>query len=100
MQTRFCCRHGPDVEWASARRLALVADLTGRLGHPDQPGGHDRVGGQGAARGVDGHVVAQAQRRGQQWLLVREGGLDLGHLDRAVLDAGGGRRGAHRAGQA
>ena len=24
MQTRFCCRHGPDVEWASARCPPLI----------------------------------------------------------------------------
>ena len=82
MQTRFCCRHGPDVEWPSVRCLPLIADLAGRLGDPDQAGRHDRVRRQRAARRVDRDVVAEPERLDEQRLLVGEGRLDLGHLDR------------------
>ena len=92
-QTRFCCRHGPDVECASVRRSALVSDLRGRLDDADQAGRHDRVRGQRAARRVDRHVGTEPERLDEHRFLVGERGLELGHLDRGLVEPGGlGRR--------
>ncbi len=52
-QTRFCCRHGPDVACATrAPRLAVDDALRG-LADADEAGGHHRVRRQRAARRVD-----------------------------------------------
>ena len=68
--TRFCCRHGPLVAWATARLDVAVDDALRRLAEADQPGGHDRVGAQRAARRVDVDVAVEAERRPQEHLLV------------------------------
>ena len=51
-QTRFCCRHGPEVAWARAVRADPVHDPAGRLPDADEAGHHDAVGGQRTARRV------------------------------------------------
>ena len=90
MQTRFCCRHGPDVEWASAR---FPPPNTWFGGVPDagEPGRHDRVRRERAARRVHRDVVAEAERPAQQDLLVGERGLQLRDLDRTGAEPGGRR---------
>jgi hypothetical protein len=88
-QTRFCCRHGPLVAWATPRSAVAGGDAVRHLADADHAGGHHRVGGQGAAGRVDHHVVAQAQGLvAQDELLVAERGVQLGHVDRAVGHAG------------
>ena len=62
MQTRFCCRHGPDVECASVRCLPPSKMWSAASAMRHEAGGHDRVGGERAARRVHGHVGAEAER--------------------------------------
>ena len=81
-QTRFCCRHGPDVAWRQHPAGVAVADAGGGLADADEPGGHDRIGGERAARRVHDHVVGEAQRVAQDQLLVRERRVQLGDVDR------------------
>ena len=56
-------------------------DGPGRLADADEAGRHHRVGRQRAARGVHGDAVAQTQGLGEDQLLVRVGGVQLGHVD-------------------
>ena len=65
--------------------LATVADLACGLGDASEAGRHDRVRGEWSTRRVDGHVVAEAERLHEQWFLVGERALELGHLDRGLL---------------
>jgi hypothetical protein len=82
-----------------------VEDAVGHLADADHAGGHHRVGGQRPTGRVDDHVVGQAHLVAQDGLVVGEAGVQLGHVDRAVANAGAlgcqaGRRGpgevAHR----
>ena len=59
--TRFCCRHGPAVAWATRPVGLAVGDAGGGLADADEAGGHHRVGGQRAARRVD----RRRRRRGR-----------------------------------
>jgi hypothetical protein len=63
--TRFCCRHGPLVAWATARP-ASPRGCGGGLADADEPGGDQRVGGQRAARRVHVDSVAEPQRPPQE----------------------------------
>ena len=67
--------------------LAAVADLRRGFGDADEARRHDRVGGERPARRVHRHVGAEAERLDEQRLLVGERALDLGHLDRRLLQA-------------
>ena len=72
--------------------------MVGGVADAAQAGGHDRVGAKRTAGRVDGDVLPEAEHLGQQQLLVGEGGLQLGDLDRPVAQSGGlgrepGRRG-------
>ena len=87
MQMRFCCRHGP-AGGVGQGPGATAEDVVGGVADAAQTGGHDRIGPQRASRGVDGDVVTEAEHRAQEQLLVGEGGLQLGHLDRAVAESG------------
>jgi hypothetical protein len=69
-----------------------VEDAVGHLADADHPGGHHRVGGQRPTGRVDVHVVGQAHLVAQDRLVVGEAGVQLGHVDRAVTDAGAPRR--------
>ena len=94
---RFCCRHGPDVEWASARVPPP------KMWSAAYPMRHRPVAMIGLALSAppDGLTVTSSPRpstRAQQQLLVGERGLQLGHLDRAVAESGrlGGDAGRRR----
>ena len=72
-QTRFCCRQGPEVAWATARRAWPARMRGGRLADADEAGRHDRVGGQRPARRVDDHPVVEAERLAHDDLLWAKG---------------------------
>ena len=56
-------------------------DTGSRLADPDEPGGHDGVGGEGTPGRVDAHVVTEAQRLAQNDLLRGERRVLLGGVD-------------------
>ena len=86
-QTRFCCRHGPEVAWATARLRASFGDRARGFADPREARRHDRVRRERAARRVHLHVLAEPERALDQQLLVREGPVDLGDVDPSLPDA-------------
>ncbi len=98
--TRFCCRHGPEVAWATARSAA--PDQMARADSPMRMSPADIIG-LAASAPPDGFTidaVAEAQCLGEDQLLVGVGGVQLGPIDRLGADPGllpGQRgRGRHR----
>ena len=79
--TRFCCRHGPEVAWATPRVAVAVHDPLGHLADAGEAGDHHRVGGQRAPGRVHVAVVAEAERLAEDQLLGAERRVQLGDVE-------------------
>ena len=62
MQTRFCCRHGPDVAWPARGRGRRSRIVRGRLDDPDRPVAMIGLAASAPPDGLTAHVVAEAER--------------------------------------
>ena len=81
--TRFCWRQRARGGVGHRPGRRAVEDPRGGLADADQPAGHERVGGQGPARRVDVDALVEAEGLAHDDLLVGEGGVQLGHVDRS-----------------
>ena len=95
--TMFCCRHGPLVACATPRFASPFVMRRATSPMRDEPGRHDRVRRQRAARRVDRRLRrVEPERLGEDQLLVAELRVQLGDVDVAVRDARGRAGGARR----
>ena len=80
-QTRFCCRHGPEVACATAR--SAWPDQMARADSPMRMSPADIIGLAASAppEGLTADAVAQPERLGEDQLLVGVGRVQLGHVD-------------------
>ena len=83
-QTRFCCRHGPEVAWATARSAWPEAMRAAASPMRIRPADMSGLAASAPPDGLMVTAVVEPEGLAQDDLLVGEGGVQLGHVHRAV----------------
>ena len=89
MQTRFCCRHGPDVECARVRCLPPSTMARAASEMRTRPVAMIGICCERAARLVHRDRLVEPEHLPQEELLVRERSLQLGDIDGTVGETRG-----------
>ena len=84
--TRFCCKHGPLDACARPALRFTRGDAARDLADADEAGAHHRVRGERTAGRVDVGLAVEAERIGEDQLLVAELGVQLDDVERALVD--------------
>ena len=87
-ETRFCCRHGPDVAWATPRVASPSMIRWATSPMRVRPATIIGLAASAPPDGLTLRVVAEPERVAQDQLLGAERGVQLGDVDRSAADAG------------
>lgn len=98
-QTRFCCRQGPEVAWATARRALPSRMRFAASPRRRRPATIIGWAARAPPEGLVCDVGSEIEGIAEDDLLVAEGGVELGDIDAGAEDTGlaGGQGGGGRA---